>query len=468
MALGAIFGALSGLADFGEQRADASQQAADELYRRQLQKQQTQQFQTTQQEAQLRAQELRQRIQLEQQKIPGKTFTGPGGKQYGYFTSPVSGQTTIEEIPGPAAETSVQADMRALKESGLFTDEQIGKMIQAQYEGRTPSGTRVGYQPDPKNPGMAIATVYGYDGSPLYSYSTVAPASSQPTVTETTGTDLFGNQRHETTIRGKLAQMLNPPRFPAPQLPLMASGGFTGAPAVPQATTPPQPVQTPQGAPQGAAAPQGLPPLDQNGLIPPQPGLNENIRGLANRVIVNPGTAVPAAAQGQVDNLISKYYPNFVGKLPPASIAMILKVDPVIKQVDRLMGDIEKLKLTNNNQPAYLLGSRAKYALGMASPENTLGHDIAGLSLGSLVEAASALAGASRAMPALDIAMEHTPKVWKDSPKQIYTKLKEIRQRLSDMESIARNPYAGLSDPSAGANTPPPGAKVRDFSQLGP
>ena len=69
---------------------------------------------------------------------------------------------------------------------------------------------------------------------------------------------------------------------------------------------------------------------------------------------------------------------------------------------------------------------------------NSLGANIAGLSLGSVREAAAALQGTSRAYPALQKAFEHTPNVWVDSPQLMHTKLKEIQTALQNMVTEQR------------------------------
>lgn len=117
---------------------------------------------------------------------------------------------------------------------------------------------------------------------------------------------------------------------------------------------------------------------------------------------------------------------------------IIMKTTPVLDQVDRMTQDIDRLKLGGNNTPGYLASSRLKYSLGIASPEGSLGKDIAGLSLGSVVEAASALGGSSRAFQALQLALQHTPNPWVDSPQMIKGKLTEIRARLQDIVDEAK------------------------------
>jgi hypothetical protein len=112
---------------------------------------------------------------------------------------------------------------------------------------------------------------------------------------------------------------------------------------------------------------------------------------------------------------------------------VLMKTQPVLDQVDRLLGDIDRLKLANNNDRMYLTGAYLAYRTGKASPEGSLANDIAGLSLGSVVEAASALQGSSRSIQALQKAIVHTPDPRVDSPALIREKLKTIKERLEDI-----------------------------------
>jgi hypothetical protein len=156
---------------------------------------------------------------------------------------------------------------------------------------------------------------------------------------------------------------------------------------------------------------------------------------------------------------------NATAQLSPAAQTVLIRTTPVLNQVDSLIGDIKDMKLEKNNTAGYLFGARAKYALGMASPEGTLAHDIAGLSLGSVVEAASALQGSSRSIQALRKALVHTPNPWRDSPALIYEKLTTIRQRLQDivndaqrygsksgLENVPQGAAPGISAPASQAD----------------
>lgn len=139
------------------------------------------------------------------------------------------------------------------------------------------------------------------------------------------------------------------------------------------------------------------------------------------------------------------------GKLPAAQTTALTQIQPVLTETDRLLNRITELGLQNNNTPGYLAASRLKYAMGIAAPEGELGANIADLSLGSLVEATSALRGSSRSLPALKIALEHTPNAWRDSPKMMYEKLSNIKRRLQDVVNEAKSGGAG-DDPKSTIN----------------
>lgn len=156
---------------------------------------------------------------------------------------------------------------------------------------------------------------------------------------------------------------------------------------------------------------------------------------------------------------------NLNAQLGPGAENTISATQPILDQANKMIGDIERLGLQKNNTPFYLAPARSKYALGMASPEGTLGSDIAGLSLGSVVEAASALKGSSRAIQALQIAMQHTPNAWTDSPMQIHQKLTTIRDRLEDIVNYAKQYGTKTGLPNQQINQPlvitlPSGKKI--------
>ena len=333
MALGAIFGALSGLADFGEQRADATQQAADELYRRQLQKQQTQQFQTTQSEQQLRMQELQTRIAQSKNKIPvGNVYTAPGGKQYQRVQDPVSGAFSVEELQGPAAETPEQSMARSLKLLN-FSDEEIKTTIERMYGGRA-AGLKREVQPDPNS-------FTGY--SAVYIDPTAPPGqqeiSREPTMpqrglipTETTGTS-YDPATGLTSTHTSIRQPLVPGGgggVPHAAMPLF---NVAGAPGGVSAPTPAPNPQTAQGG--GAAPPQpgtgNTGPyrgLDENGNIPATAGVPFQIRQAAEDILNGRDVSkMPNRVRLVAESVAKKYGWKGQGSLTPAQQMQITQVD---------------------------------------------------------------------------------------------------------------------------------------------
>ena len=180
------------------------------------------------------------------------------------------------------------------------------------------------------------------------------------------------------------------------------------------------------------------------------PAVPSNMRGpgkgKATGAPVAPGSKTIGRTVGSKDT----------GVLNPQAQKVITTTQPVLDQVDRLLGDIDRLNLGDNNTSGYLFSSRLKYSFGKASPEGSLANDIAGLSLGSVVEAASALQGSSRSMQALKKALVHTPNPWVDSPKLIKEKLSTIKDRLSDIVQDA-NQYGRKRQPSTAGPASVPG-----------
>jgi hypothetical protein len=115
---------------------------------------------------------------------------------------------------------------------------------------------------------------------------------------------------------------------------------------------------------------------------------------------------------------------------------VIVNTQPVLDQVSDLMGKLKDYK--DVNTPGYFAADRTAYAMGMKSNvTGEMASQIANLELQKVVAAAAALKGSSRALPALKIAMEHTPNVWTDSPALIYEKLNTIQGRLADVVNDA-------------------------------
>lgn len=149
------------------------------------------------------------------------------------------------------------------------------------------------------------------------------------------------------------------------------------------------------------------------------------------------GKLSPAGVQDQTG--VPAYPGRSLGraKLSPTAQKTLSLVNPAIEQTEDLMGRIRQMGLDKNNTPGYLTMARAKYGLGIASPEGSLGSEIANLSLASIKDATAALQGGSRALMALSRALEHTPNPWVDSPAMLMEKLTNIDKAMRSMQDDA-------------------------------
>lgn len=145
------------------------------------------------------------------------------------------------------------------------------------------------------------------------------------------------------------------------------------------------------------------------------------------------GTSTPKAKKSDIIGT------KDAGILSPAGQKVLMTTEPVVNQarkLEKIFDDNPDLK--TNDTPGYLLLPYILYRLGYAS-DGPLQEEIAGLSLGSVIEAASVLQGTSRSISALRLAMVHTPNAKVDSPAQIYRKLhNDIIPRLDDVMDAAK------------------------------
>jgi hypothetical protein len=280
---------------------------------------------------------------------------------------------------------------------GIYGEDEAKKMMAAKYQGaagRAQMPKPIWIQ-DPNNPAEQIRAwedpvsheIRGQDGEPVENAQKVVP-TMLPRYRESyyTYTDDAG-QVHQVPVESRSGVSMPGGQSPAAKKPGSALPG------------PEQPLRS-----------TGTPATHQKNVAAPP------TQGGGGRVIGTKNT----------------------GLLTTQAQTVLEATSPVVEQVDRLLGDIKNLKLEGNNTPGYLSWARMKYGLGISSPEGTLGKDIAGLSLGSVVEAASVLKGASRSLAALKVAFEHTPNPWKDSPQLMAEKLKTIRERLQDVINDAQ------------------------------
>jgi hypothetical protein len=118
--------------------------------------------------------------------------------------------------------------------------------------------------------------------------------------------------------------------------------------------------------------------------------------------------------------------------LSSTAARVVSEIDPTLKQIQRLKAKLEPLK--DNDTPGYFLPDRVAYAAGRAG---TMGGDIADLSMAGVSGAARILKGTSRAKAIFNRALEHTPNVWVDSPKNAYEKLSRMEANISDGRNAA-------------------------------
>jgi hypothetical protein len=147
-----------------------------------------------------------------------------------------------------------------------------------------------------------------------------------------------------------------------------------------------------------------------------------------NPILFNSKTAQTKPAPGGM-------VPKGSGQITPATQKILQETTPVHDQVSQLLDALEPYK--NDNTPGKLATGRLKYMLGMADPEGELGDQISKLELDRVMAGARVLKGSSRAYQALQMAMQHAPNTWKDSPQLMYSKLQTIEQNLKDIESDA-------------------------------
>jgi hypothetical protein len=195
--------------------------------------------------------------------------------------------------------------------------------------------------------------------------------------------------------------------------------------------------------------------VDNQGQVHETPYTTTSKRGPQAPVAAAPPSVVPAqrpASAPKPSGLIGGDRIVGTGKLPAASLKVVTTAQPVMDQATKLIQNIDSYGLANNNTSGYLAKDYLAYKAGHAAPAGTLANDIAGLSLGSVVEAAAALSGSSRSIQALKLALVHTPNPWIDSPKLLREKLVTINDRLQDVVNEAKT--AGQGAPKTGSQAP--------------
>jgi hypothetical protein len=295
------------------------------------------------------------------------------------------------DIKGQEAVAAPKQLHDGLVKAGL-SEEEASKVVREKYSGIAGRPKSVMYS-DPNDPTKKLfgtevgGVVYDQQGESVSNAGQVVP-SMLPSATSSTSTY---NADTGTTVTSHTSQKVAP----------KAKSGLPTPPAGGAA----KPTSSAAGGRLAAMADD----WEQNGVVP------------------------SAKDKPQVEKYLKDQGRNAPVTLIPEAQKTIIAASPVMDQINGLLKDIDDLKLGDNNKSAYLLPARAEYAMGHASPEGSLGKDIAGLSLGSVVEAASVLKGTSRSVLALKKALEHTPNPWVDSPKLMKEKLQTIQARLKDV-----------------------------------
>jgi hypothetical protein len=115
MAANVLMGILSGLGNFGEQKAEGAQIAREEETRQQTEKAKAA-------EDAIRRQMLTQSLRTSAQpKMIGQPYVGPGGKTYARFQN-ADGLISDQALPGPASETPQESLYRGLIAIGVDPD----------------------------------------------------------------------------------------------------------------------------------------------------------------------------------------------------------------------------------------------------------------------------------------------------------------------------------------------------------
>jgi len=503
MAAGAIFGALSGLANLGEQKAEASQIASDEIVRRLLQKQQTQAFRTQQQEAaermregNLRQQETSQRLLTGKQLIPLGTAFVSGGKQFQRFQNPLTGEISIQELAGPIPETPEEQMNRALTAIG-YTEADRRDIINRKFGGKLTEDKLI--EPDPNSYTGFSAVRRDEYGNKIWSVPALPPRFMAPTETTGTTTDpATGLTTTRTNIRRPLIPgVTGPVALPSSIPRTVPSGGASGAPGSGQATIPAANLPKPQGAPvtgpgtapggpiQPAAGPMNVGPfrgLDAQGEIPPRPGLPDPIRQYANDILTGRDVSkIPQRLRGLAESWARAYGWKGQGSLTPAQQMQIQQVDNSL----RAISTPEVLKLFDSPWAVEMstLPVDPKTEGGFtgliqalqrkAIPQEYADYMDKLIRLRGVIAGIRGFTGANNSNATADRLLAELPNFNNTKNGQdAATKLSQLRTEISIIKRLgyfvpddqAPQPQAQPAD----QNAPPPGAKVRDFSQLGP
>jgi hypothetical protein len=382
MAAAGLFGALGAIGDTGNQVAEGRQMAHDEVVRRLAEQQASQQ-------ADLNMQSTRQRIAKEQQDLEAGKQPVPIGTPYvsknaagkvvtlQHYQDPITGKTSVQELPGGAPETDPEKTFRGLTAIGI-SEQDASQAVIKKMTGKSAEKREV--SPDPASPTGFSAMYYDTDGNFVWSAPTLPPRTAVPRETDRTSKDQFGNVTTSQSITKPLIGGQGAGGTGRPP----AAAGAPASPVAPQGYSSQRPMTTPQGMPaagSGAAflqalaaanppappaaaptpkqrivqrlaagpaaaaaaspaAPGGAPGgqgtiavgtyrgLGPNGEIPPRPGINPQVAEYANDILAGRDvTKIPMKARALAESLARKYGWKGQGSLTPAQQMQIEQVD---------------------------------------------------------------------------------------------------------------------------------------------
>lgn len=406
----------------------------DARQKEELQRQQQTAFSSQQQTAllnqKLQQSTLDKDAQEKQKWVPVRSYETQTGEKHGVYLTP-TGYQDVVETPSRKTFDQYMGEASAVFGGQDKVPDWYKNQALAQSEGLAYKQPTERYNknvvPDSSSPtGYSATFTDPFSGEEISRVPTLPQRGYEGTETDTSKTDpVTGLTTTGTSVRKPLV---------SGSTPLGTPPGV--APTLHKLAAPP----TSSGGP-SSASPAGVAPLDDKGHIPAQKGLPEVVRAAAN-AIIDSGDEKQVTASPSVKEMARVWVQKYQGTSPSLGTGarqILEKMEPVYAQTQRLMQRIQQLGLKDDDTRGYLLKDRANYALGGAGDPNTLSANIADLSLGSVVEATAALSGSgSRALPALRIALNHTPNPWVDSPKLMYQKLSTINDRLRDVIEEAR------------------------------
>lgn len=494
MAAAAIFGALSGLGNLGEQKSQARQIADDEVVNRLAQQQTLAQVDLQRQEAQQRMAEGKVRMTREQQQTAagkqpvmiGNPFTAGNGKQYARFQDPITGALSLSELPGGTEETAEEKMFRGLKAIG-FSDEDARQATNRKAVGKETQYKEI--LPDVSSPtGFSEVHRNAY-GQELWRTPSLAPRYMTPTEISGSSTDPYGLTTTHTSVRKPLLPGM--PSTPGGTLPVPAASPTTrtpqGAPVIAQRGPAPPAVGPPAaagGTPPVPAGPVNMGPyrgLDASGQIPARPELNPMIAQYANDILAGRDVnKIPQKVRPLAESLAQRYGWKGQGSLTPAQQMQIEQVDNSLAAISTP----QALKLFNSPwalvmstvpiDPTTEGGTKGLMAAlqrrGIPQPYADYMDQL--IRLRGVISGIRGFTGANNSNATADRLLAELPNFsnTKNSA-DAATKLEQLRREVAIIKRLGyflpERP-AGGGAPTTPADLPPPGATVRDFSQIKP